>query len=169
MSLKGLSDLPAIPYSLLIVALLEEGGPLTLQNVADQFEHAGIGTKAEALRSLQRCRPARAPVYRDGDHYALDPHDDQLSLWVFRLGLRPPRVPRLHLVRPEPEPLPGPDTPLSPREVEEAFRDRIACPGGFSDGGQFERNRFHFLPAPFPSTSLRTGRNAGSWNGGFRP
>jgi hypothetical protein len=55
-------------YSLLIVALLEEGRPLSLAEVADRFEDAGIAPAPRALRSLKRCRPARAPVYRDGDH-----------------------------------------------------------------------------------------------------
>lgn len=93
---KGRTD--AIPYSLLITALLERGGPMTLEEVAERFEQAGIAPAARALLSLKRCRPARSPVYRDGDEYALDPHDDEVDFWAFRLGLRPPE-PRLTLVR----------------------------------------------------------------------
>jgi hypothetical protein len=81
-------------YALLIVALLERGGPMSLDEVAARFEDAGIATAADALTSLKRCRPARPPVYRDGDRYALDPYDDELDLWAFRLGLRPPRLKR---------------------------------------------------------------------------
>jgi len=87
-------------YALLIAALLANGGPMTLAEVADRLERAGVAPAWYALRSLQRCRPARAPVYRDGDLYALDPHDAEVGLWVFRLGLRPPRAPRPALVRP---------------------------------------------------------------------
>ena len=87
-------------YSLLIVALLERGAPMTLAEVAERFATAGVAPAELALRSLQRCKPARAPVYRDGDHYALDPHDDDADLWAFRLGLRPPKVPRLSVVPP---------------------------------------------------------------------
>ncbi len=110
-------------YSLLIVALLERGEPMTLAEAALRFEEVGIAEYDRALRSLQRCKPGRAPIYRDGDHYALDPHDDEVGLWLFRLGLQPPRSPGLRLVRPEPPALPGEDTPLSVGELDEAWSD----------------------------------------------
>lgn len=67
-------------YSLLMVALLERGAPMTLVEVAERFAAAGVAhTAEEALASLKRCKPARAPIYRDGDLYALDPHDDEVS------------------------------------------------------------------------------------------
>lgn len=112
----------ASTYARLLVALLERGAPMTLLEVAEAFEDAGIAAAQDSLRSLKRCRPARPPVYRDGDVYALDPHDDELDFWAFRLGLRPPKVPRLSVVRPAPEPLPGSDVPLSAGELEQAFR-----------------------------------------------
>lgn len=80
-------------YAQLIVALLEHDAPMTLAEVAQRFEEAGVAPRDRALRSLKRCKPGRAPVYRDGDHYTLDPHDAELDLWVFRLGLRPPPAP----------------------------------------------------------------------------
>lgn len=113
----------ASTYTLLLVALLERGGPMTLDEVATRFEEAGVAPAGVALRSLKRCRPARAPVYRDGDRYCLDPYDDDLNLWMFRLGLRPAKVPMLAVVPVDAEPLPGPDQPLTPSELEEAFRD----------------------------------------------
>jgi hypothetical protein len=123
-ALERVRDHPeANTYALLIVALLERGGATTLAEVAERFAAAGLGPAASARLSLTRCRPARAPVYRDGDLYALDPHADELDLWLFRLGLRPPRVPRLAVARPLPAPLPGPDEPVSVSELEEAWRD----------------------------------------------
>ena len=110
-------------YARLIVALLERGEQMTLVEVAERFEKVGIAHYDRALRSLQRCKPGRAPVYRDGDHYSLDPHNDELDLWVFRLGLRPPKAPRIRLVRAEPAALPGEDTPLSVEELDEAWKD----------------------------------------------
>jgi hypothetical protein len=110
-------------YSLLITALLECGVPMTLEDVADRFEQAGIAPASRALLSLKRCKPARPPVYRDGDSYELGVHDDELDLWLFRLGLRPPRTPSLDIVRPPPPPLPGPETPLAVEEIREAFED----------------------------------------------
>lgn len=112
-------------YSLLLVALLEHGGPLTLRGAAARFEEAGIAPAADALASLKRCKPGRPPIYRDGDHYALDPHDDEADLWAFRLGLRPPRTQPLRLVQPDPGPVPSPDERLTIPELSEAWRDGV--------------------------------------------
>ncbi len=112
-------------YSLLIVALLERGEPITLEEAARRFEEAGIGTRTQSLASLKRCKPGRPPIYRDGDHYSLDPHDDEADLWAFRLGLRPPKAVPLKVVRPEPNPLPSPETPLMVEHLDEAWRDGI--------------------------------------------
>lgn len=110
-------------YALLIVALLEQGAPMTLAQVAVRFEAAGIASADDALRALQRCQPARPPIYRDGDRYALDPLDFDADLWAFRLGLRPPK----HVSAqpstpppPPPPPRPAPDTRLTVAELDEA-------------------------------------------------
>ncbi len=110
-------------YALLIVALLERGAPMTLSEVAARFEEAGVAPAPRALRSLQRCKPGRPPVYRDGDRYHLDPHDHEADLWAFRLGLRPARAPRIEVVRAPPDPIPGPEVALSIAELEEAWKD----------------------------------------------
>lgn len=95
---------------------------MTLGDVAEEFAAAGVVSHVDdAYFSLKRCRPARPPVYRDGDLYALDPHDHELDLWAFRLGLRPPRVQR-------PEPTPPPARPptsqrLTIEELDEAWRN----------------------------------------------
>ncbi|HET9986824.1 MAG TPA: hypothetical protein VFQ38_24825 [Longimicrobiales bacterium] len=122
-SLEAIADHPeANTFSRLLVALLERGAPMTLKEVAARFESAGLGDADAALRSLSRCRPARPPVYRDGDLYALDAHDDGLDLWVFRLGLRPPRFAAPRPEPPAPTPPPGLEVSLSTAEIEEAFR-----------------------------------------------
>lgn len=112
-------------YSLLIVALLERGEPITLQEAAQRFEAAGVAPAESALASLKRCKPGRSPIYRDGDLYALDPHDAEADLWAFRLGLRPPRAPSLRVVRPEAGPLPSVDSPLTAAMLDEAWRDGV--------------------------------------------
>jgi hypothetical protein len=109
-------------YALLIVTLLQHGRPMTLDDVAQEFAAAGVVSHVDdAYFSLKRCRPARPPVYRDGDLYALDPHDHELDMWAFRLGLRPPRVQR-------PEPTSPPARPpvsqrLTIHELDEAWRN----------------------------------------------
>lgn len=118
---KGHRD--ANTYSLLLVALLERGEGMTLDEVAERFEEAGVAPREAARKALSRCKPNRTPVVRDGETYELDPHDDELGLWVFRLGLRPPKVP---FVRPTVEEtkasVPPPTTPVTVAELEEAFR-----------------------------------------------
>ncbi len=110
-------------FALLIVALLERGEPMTLADVAARFEEAKIAERSRALLSLSRCKPGRPPVYRDQDLYHLDPHDDGLDFWVFRLGLRPPRVAHTPPKEVEPAPLPEPGTALSASELDEAWKD----------------------------------------------
>ncbi len=112
-------------YNMLLVALLERGAPMTLAEVAERLEAAGVAPAAAALASLKRCKPGRAPIYRDGDLYALDPHDDDASLRVFCLGLRPPRAPALRVARPEPYPLPSSDEPLRPPHITDAWESGI--------------------------------------------
>jgi hypothetical protein len=113
-------------YSLLIVALLEGGRPMTLEAVASRFAAAGVTSSAdEALAALKRCKPARAPVYRDGDFYALDPHDDEVDFWLFRLGLRPPRSAPLRAVSNLSSPLPSADQPVTVAALEEAWREGL--------------------------------------------
>ena len=112
-------------YSLLIVALLERGEPTTLQEAARRFEEAGVTTADRALASLKRCKPGRPPIYRDGDLYALDPHDDEVDLWVFRLGLKPPKAAALRVVRQDPGPLPSPHDPLTVAHLDEAWHEGV--------------------------------------------
>ncbi|MDN5870120.1 MAG: hypothetical protein L0H73_05295 [Nitrococcus sp.] len=112
-------------YSLLIVALLERGEPITLEEAARRFEDADIADQERSLASLKRCKPDRPPVYRDGDLYALDPHDDWADLWVFRLDLRPPKAVPFPVVRPELGALPSPDKPLTIAHLDEAWREGI--------------------------------------------
>lgn len=113
----------ASAYTLLIVTLLERGAPMTLPEVAARLEIAGVGAAADALAALVRCRPGRAPVYCDGDRYGLDPHDADLDLWAFRLGLRPPDSPPIGRFKPNPEPVPEPDVALTVSELDEAWKD----------------------------------------------
>lgn len=130
-SVETAKDAPdANYYSLLIVALLERGQPMTLPEVAERLEKAGVAPRRSALASLKRCKPGRAPVYRDGDLYSLDPYDDETDLWAFRLGLRPPKTASLRVVRDAPVPLPDPDSAITLAQLEEAWRDGV--PSSFS-------------------------------------
>ena len=110
-------------YVLLIVALLEKGAPMTLVEVAAAFDQAGVADAWTALAALKRCKPARAPVYRVGELYHLDPHDEDLDLWVFRLGLRPPRVAAAPPPLPVESELPRDDVALTVAELNDAWKE----------------------------------------------
>lgn len=111
-------------FARMLVALMERGAAMTLVEVADRFAEVGVAESTAALRSLQSCKPGRRPVHRDGDHYWLDPHDDELDLWVFMLGLRLPSTPPVQSVVFEPSPVLGDDVPLSVGELDKAFTDQ---------------------------------------------
>lgn len=111
----------AITFALLLVALLERGEAMTLVEVSARFEEVGVAERSRALLSLQRCKPGRPPVYREGDLYHLDPHDDELGLWVFRLGLSKP-VAETPPTEVEVAPVPDLDTPLTADELDEAWK-----------------------------------------------
>ena len=112
-------------YCLLIVFLLERGEPVTLQEAAERFEEAAVAPAAQALASLQRCKPGRAPIYRDGDFYALDPHDAETDLWAFRLGLQRSQAATLPMDRPASTPLPTVAAPLTVAHLDDAWRDGV--------------------------------------------
>lgn len=129
---KAARSRDACSYSLLIAVLLERGGPVTLEEAAQRIAAAGDGNASSVLQSLKRCRPARPPIYRNGDQYALDPHDDETGLWAFRLGLKPPKSPPMAAVAPvaRQAPVRGPEEPLTLDELAEAWRRYV--PTGFS-------------------------------------
>src|SRR5262245_15737637 len=82
-SLEAVRNHPeANTFALFLVALLERCEPMTLAEVAERFEEAGIADREDALLSLQRCKPGRSPAYRDGERYHVDPHDHDLDLWT---------------------------------------------------------------------------------------
>ncbi len=107
-------------FQWLVMALLERGAPMLLEEVAERLEHAGVGPVADLLGSLKKCRPARPPVYKDGDHYGLDPHSDELDMQAFLFGLRGPKVERK--APPPPVPTPPDTEPLTVAELDEAWR-----------------------------------------------
>ncbi|MEW5850532.1 MAG: hypothetical protein AB2A00_17230 [Myxococcota bacterium] len=122
-SLAAVRSHPAAStFRLLLVALLERGGPMTLPEVARRFEEVGLAPAPVSLESLRKCRPARPPVYRQGETYCLDAHDDEVDLILFILGLRPPKRQPLPLVHAAPPPSRPLDEPLTEAELDEAWR-----------------------------------------------
>jgi hypothetical protein len=99
---------------------------MTLAEAAARFAAAGVTSSAnEVLAALKRCKPARAPIYRDGGSYALDPHDEEVDFWLFRLGLRPARSAPLQAVPNASAPLPSTAQPLSVAALDEAWRQGV--------------------------------------------
>jgi hypothetical protein len=109
---------------LLIVALLERGGPATLEQIADRLSAAGVqaGTD-DMVYSLKKAWHGMQPVYRAPDgRLGLDLASYAMRRVLFKLNWeerRPAPSPPL----PEPEVLPD-DVPLSEDELRWAFGQR---------------------------------------------
>jgi len=113
---------------LMVVALLEQGGPMSLEEIAARLERAGVEARTGDLAlSLQKAWHGLKPVWRDPEGlFHLDPDPDELYWILLVTGLRP-RPPLPDPPPAPPEPPPRPDTePLAWEEVEAAFRDRSA-------------------------------------------
>jgi len=108
----------------MVVALLERGGPMSLDAIAERLLDAGADSRAgDMLLSLKKSWRRRDPVYENEDGLlALDLTHPDVGRRLFDLGLIPPYVERL----PEPPPIvmPGCDVALSHDEVDAALRGR---------------------------------------------
>ena len=107
-------------FRLMVVALLERGGPLEIEEVADRLERAGADAPTgDLVFSLRKAWHGMAPVVKNPDgRFALDFHGPELDRLAFQLGLRPPRG-----GAPEPVRLPtapGTDVPLTEEELRAA-------------------------------------------------
>ena len=112
-------------FRLLVAALLEQGRPMPLEEIADRLAAAGVSAPSgDLLLSLKKAWHGRDTVHRDPDgRLALNLDARELDFILLVLGLREPRF-RSPSVTPEPEPeLPGDDVPLTAEEVALAFRD----------------------------------------------
>ncbi|MBI4179150.1 hypothetical protein HY522_07000 [bacterium] len=119
MKVKGV-----ILYHLMVVALLEKGGPLTLQDIVSRLSGAGVTSPIGNLsESILKSWHGRNPVFRDADgRFGLNLVSRELDFILMVTNLRQP-------VRYTPEPpialeQKADDVPLSEKEVEVAFRAR---------------------------------------------
>ena len=110
-------------FHLLVVALLEKGAPMSMQEIGSRLLEAGfLPRTGDIMLSLKRSWRGREPVYKDpGGLMRLDLECTRLKYLLF--DLRPKRkVER----RPDPPAVfqPGPTARLQLDELEAAFEDR---------------------------------------------
>ena len=112
-------------FHLMLVALLEHGGPVGLDDLAGRLRTAGVvAVSGDLTLSLQRAWHGMEPVYRDAQgRFGLNLSSTALEHILRALGLRAPRfAPPLP---PPPEPVEAADEiPLSADELDVAFRGR---------------------------------------------
>jgi hypothetical protein len=109
---------------LVVVALIENGGPLSDDEVLQRLREAGIDdTKGDLAKRLKRSLAStQAPILRDhANRLTVDLKSDELNLMLFTLGIRGPRIGAV----PPPPPPPASDGALTPAEVDAAYRGRI--------------------------------------------
>jgi hypothetical protein len=110
-------------FHLMVAALLERGSAMTLDEIAERLEYAGVPAKTgDIAYSLQKAWHGMQPVYRDATgRFGLNLDALELRHLLWTLGLNrstepPPAAPPL--------PPPSDDVPLSAEEIDAAFRDR---------------------------------------------
>jgi len=116
---------PRLSYlELFVAALLERGGPLTLDEVLYAVHRVKPAEHPEILRvSLMKSWAGRPPVVKEPDgRYGIDLGSYRVDRFLRRLGLRTPPP---HPSAPPLPPLPGPDVPLSKDELAIVFRDGV--------------------------------------------
>lgn len=111
-------------YHLMIAALLERGGPMTLDDIVARVGRVRLPprlARADLREALKKAWHGRPPVVHDTDgRLALDLLYDQW--WYVLAGMEPER--RAPLPSPPPFTTPADDVPLSAEEVDGAFRNR---------------------------------------------
>lgn len=111
------------PFHLMILALLERGGPMDLEELVERMLAAGISPARANPHTLKKAWHGLAPVYRGPDgRYGLDLECQDMRMAIVWLELRPQEPPRVPPPIAVPEP--SPDAPLSLQEVDAAFRER---------------------------------------------
>jgi hypothetical protein len=118
-------------FQLVVVALLEHGGPMTVDEIASRLDRASLPAhlaRVDVVVAAKKAWHGQPPLVRDGDdRLALDLLSSAFREIEFVAGLRPPAVPR---EAPGDFRLPGDDEPLSQSEVTAAFSGRVL--GGYS-------------------------------------
>jgi hypothetical protein len=111
-------------FELVVIALLERGGPMSVDDLADRIAASGFEARTWDLRqSILKAWHGAEPVYRDtAGNLGLNLSYGDWELFLFLVGLRPPKVSAP--MPPAEVTQPGDDVPLSPEEVDTAFRDR---------------------------------------------
>jgi hypothetical protein len=79
-------------FHLMVATLVEHGGPMTLEDIADRLLAVGVTARDGNLKlALQRAWHGREPVYRLPEGaFALDLKSHELDLILYMTGVRPP-------------------------------------------------------------------------------
>lgn len=113
-------------FHLMVVALLEQGEPLSIEAIAARLMAAGAwAPSGDMVHSLKKAWHGMEPVYRDSDgRMGLNLSSSELRILSFRLGLTQSKFHPVSLPpEPDPEPLPD-DVPLTENEIRWALRGK---------------------------------------------
>lgn len=111
-------------FHLMIVALLERGGPMSVEEIGARLETAGaMAPSGDLVLALRKAWHGLQPVYRTHDgRMGLELSSIELESHLWRLKLREPRF-RPPDEAPLPDPvLPGDEIPLLANEIAVALR-----------------------------------------------
>lgn len=109
------------PQEAMIVALLERGGPMTLEAIEARFQAGGY--PLPGIRTVRRAWGGTGLIFKDKlGRFGLNLSSRDLDLKVFMIGLRPPRRPLDPW--PQPAPMKPVTEPLSLDEAQSALAQR---------------------------------------------
>jgi hypothetical protein len=119
-------------FHTMVVALLERGAPMSLDELVARLESAGVRTTHGLRTSLLRAWAGREPVIRNGDGTFGLLIDSGEWDWVLMATDLEPRRPLRGAEPPEPAPR-GEDEPLDAGELATFFRARDWARGALTD------------------------------------
>jgi hypothetical protein len=115
-------------FHLMVLAILERGGSMSLEEIAQRLAGAGIAGRSGDLNlSLKRAWHGCKPVYRDpAGRFDLDLDCLEMDhlLWALNCHPREPQLMDPPLPQEVVVSVPGPEVPLSEEELQAALRDR---------------------------------------------
>jgi len=111
-------------FEMVVIVLLENGGPMSVEDLCDRIDASGFDARTWDLReSVLKAWHGSEPVYRDSEgSFRINLSWSGFERFLFRVGLRPSRT--VVQLTPIEVVQPGDDVPLSAAELDAAFRDR---------------------------------------------
>ena len=149
-------------FHAVIVALLERGGPMKLDELVERLLDADVYSPiGDMATSIMKAWHGLPPVVKDRDgRYALDPEAEELRWLLHELGVKERAAPRVEPPKPEIV-QPGDEAPLTKEELDAAL-DKAGLLRGLDPFGEWPPS---WTLTGVPCRSSRSWRSSSDWAG----